>query len=1284
MAFFILLWWCLERKAKLELRSTERKGLYIASVICDINEVPVSCIRDFTEVLSKDPNAGKSFTCVVERPASIETLGIIRRKMYDFDTYEIENSKADLQLLVNKHFKFLDTNKKKVDSRKGLLKKVIPSKVKSDPKKIAKSAILKMDENASKQKPTSKNVVQFKSDNVITEVASSCQNEAFLMTSNIVHTSLQNGIPNKKKIVIDYSSPNVAKAFHIGNLRSTLIGNFVSNINKAAGNDVVGLNYIGDWGTQFGILLQPFLNEHGIVKHFESLTKKDKMKYMTDLYVEYTKLCKEDPEIKEKAKETFKNLELYFSGDTQIVNDNLRAQIKLFERIRYASIDYLEEFYTKLNVTFDVWTGESNIISEAHKVTNEIIGKGLTEVTADGLTIVRRKNSKEFATIRKSDGASLYLTRDIASILNREKLYEADEYLYVVDRAQLGHFNSVKDVVVQYGRPDLAAKVKHLAFGRVRGLSTRLGKSTSVDDILEKGTQLSLQFLKESPTIKVDNDLELCTIAEELAISTIKINEYQRKVTSDVLAILRVLILVFGLSIVLFKKDHTDVMEKLRHAFFCIAILFCSYSPTKVLFLAEVNEIYSVGAYITIAANFIFSVIAYQIWKKYYCPKENPTDYENVSNVSDGTDYDNIEKEKETGIIIMRLLQFVQREWLWHASGFFWLAIYSLTRIFIPYYTGKVIAALTTTGYDPLVEAVKLMTAISLVSSIAAGLRGGSFELAGARCARIIRNDLFSSLVTQEVGFYDVHKTGEIVSRLAADTQTMADTIPLNLNVFLRNTIMIVGSMIFMMNLSWKLSLITFIVVPIIFVITKIFGSYYDYLSEEVQDCVASSNDVAEEVISTMRTVRSFACEEFEARRYFSKLTDTLDITRKKAYAYLAFIWASELFQTLIVVAVLWYGGHLVLTKRLDGELLVSFLLYQVQLADNLRQVGEVLTALMQSVGASRKVFSYIDRQPHILTDGTYKCDKINGEIKFDRVDFSYPSRPDLPVLKNVSFTINPGQTVALVGPSGSGKSSIIALLEHFYQPQSGKILLDSVPIDEYDHHFIRNKMTLVSQDPVLFNRSIINENITYGLNNIPESDIVAAAKMANAHEFIVALKDHYKTAVGERGSSVSGGQKSRIAIARSLVREPAVLLLDEITSALDSQSEQLVQEAIYKNLKNHTVVMIAHRLSTVVACDKIIVINKGRVHEQGNHAELMAKEDGIYRQLVNRQTIGHVEENPPIPAAFNRRLGMGGPPSIRDDDVGSNYGMHMAMSPRNMAANLFASSFTNSSVHSK
>uniref|UniRef100_A0A914Z7E4 ABC transporter domain-containing protein n=1 Tax=Panagrolaimus superbus TaxID=310955 RepID=A0A914Z7E4_9BILA len=305
-------------------------------------------------------------------------------------------------------------------------------------------------------------------------------------------------------------------------------------------------------------------------------------------------------------------------------------------------------------------------------------------------------------------------------------------------------------------------------------------------------------------------------------------------------------------------------------------------------------------------------------------------------------------------------------------------------------------------------------------------------------------------------------------------------------------------------------------------------------------------------------------------------------------------------------------------------------------------ELGEVWNGLMQAVGASRKVFELIDREPRISNNGNVdgRHGKLQGRIEFRNVKFNYPTRPDIPIMQDLSFTVNPGEVVALVGPSGGGKSSCIAMLEHFYEPNYGDILLDGISVRDYNHKYLHTKIALVGQEPVLYARSV-RENIAYGLDYVSEDAIMRSAQHANAHNFIMETTDKYETDVGEKGSQMSGGQKQRIAIARALVRDPVVLLLDEATSALDSESEHSVQEAIQKNLNGRTVILIAHRLSTVENADKIVVISGGRVVQQGVHQELISQE-GIYKQLVQRQMLGgdltEDEIKKPVPPKTTRR----------------------------------------------
>ncbi|XP_075625598.1 ABC-type oligopeptide transporter ABCB9 isoform X2 [Balearica regulorum gibbericeps] len=326
---------------------------------------------------------------------------------------------------------------------------------------------------------------------------------------------------------------------------------------------------------------------------------------------------------------------------------------------------------------------------------------------------------------------------------------------------------------------------------------------------------------------------------------------------------------------------------------------------------------------------------------------------------------------------------------------------------------------------------------------------------------------------------------------------------------------------------------------------------------------------------------------------------------------------------TLLVVqvSILYYGGHLVISGQMTSGNLISFIIYEFVLGDCMESVGSVYSGLMQGVGAAEKVFEFIDRKPTMVNDGSLAPDHVDGKVEFRNVTFSYRTRSATQVLQNVSFTLHPGKVTALVGPSGSGKSSCVNILENFYPLQDGQVLLDGRPINMYDHKYLHSVISLVSQEPVLFARSIA-DNISYGLTSASFESVVQAAQKANAHAFITELQDGYHTEAGEKGAQLSGGQKQRVAIARALIRTPPILILDEATSALDAESEHAIQQAIYGDLQNHTVLVIAHRLSTVEKAHNIIVLDKGRVVQQGSHKELM-EEGGLYSKLVQRQILG-------------------------------------------------------------
>uniref|UniRef100_A0A7E4VW94 ATP-binding cassette sub-family B member 9 n=1 Tax=Panagrellus redivivus TaxID=6233 RepID=A0A7E4VW94_PANRE len=708
-----------------------------------------------------------------------------------------------------------------------------------------------------------------------------------------------------------------------------------------------------------------------------------------------------------------------------------------------------------------------------------------------------------------------------------------------------------------------------------------------------------------------------------------------------VLALFRVCIIAAGLAFV--------VRARLPPAwvlfFTGIELTNMSYTFTKLLaFSEDANQLYYYGVWFSEVWNILAFAGILIVWQFVYRSKpliesvelfyvhagRNADDVESLipNGDSPGNTVTAVEKPEEEDRLstfkhVVRLLSYCHHHGRWFLAGFFFLSIYSFARVFQPHYTAQVIASIVNLKeMSELFKAVMIMGGLALVSTITGGLRGGCFDYATALISRKMRGDLFASIISQEVAFFDETKTGEIVSRLTSDCQTMASTVSTNVNVFLRNGVMLLGSLLFMVTISWRLTMVTFIAVPLVGFISKAYGAYYDKLSERTQAAIAAANHIAEQAISSIRTVRSFACETNECERFNENLDKTLHINKKKSVAYMGYTWMNEFCDNAILVGILFYGGHLVLTKKMAVNDLFSFLLYQLQLGENLYNIGYVFTGLMESVGASRKVFEYMHRKPRIAYDGVHKPDLVQGRIAFEDVSFCYPTRPTATVLDRVSFEVNPGETVALVGPSGAGKSSVIALLEHFYESKNGRITLDDMEIENFDHKLFHQRVALVAQEPVLYDGTV-RYNILYGCEEWADDDeMIRAAKLANIHDFIMETDKGYDTECGEKGVQMSGGQKQRIAIARALVRKPAVLILDEATSALDAESEHIIQEALAKCSVGRTVIVIAHRLSTVEKADRIVVINKGHVLQQGNHKALMQDPNGLYYSLVQRQLL--------------------------------------------------------------
>jgi ABC-type multidrug transport system fused ATPase/permease subunit len=483
-----------------------------------------------------------------------------------------------------------------------------------------------------------------------------------------------------------------------------------------------------------------------------------------------------------------------------------------------------------------------------------------------------------------------------------------------------------------------------------------------------------------------------------------------------------------------------------------------------------------------------------------------------------------------------------------------------------------------------------------------------------------IRLALYSNLVKLPMNFFSQKRVGELNSRISADITQIQDTLTTTIAEFLRQFILIIGGVALLASQSFKLTLMMLSIVPIVAVAAVVFGRFIRKYSKNVQDKVAESQVIVEETLQGISNVKAFANEWYEIARYKGKIQEIVTIAIKggKYRGYFASFIIFCLFGA--IVAVVWYGVTLSIHGEMSVGQLISFVLYSTFVGASFGGIAELYAQIQKAIGATERVFELLDETPEKIEASHAKItEKIQGNVTFEHVSFHYPSRPEIEVLKDVSFSASYGQKIAIVGPSGAGKSTLSSLLLRFYDIDKGSILIDQKSIYEYDLEQLRGNMSIVPQDVILFGGSI-RENIAYGKPDATEEEIFAAAQQANALDFVTGFPEGFDTLVGERGIKLSGGQRQRIAIARALLKNPSILILDEATSSLDSESEKQVQEALENLMKGRTSIIIAHRLSTIRSADAILVLNDGVIAEQGTHQELIAIEQGIYKNLSSLQ----------------------------------------------------------------
>eukprot|EP00049_Salpingoeca_infusionum_P001664 m.49910 g.49910 ORF g.49910 m.49910 type:complete len:823 (+) comp11127_c1_seq1:609-3077(+) len=600
--------------------------------------------------------------------------------------------------------------------------------------------------------------------------------------------------------------------------------------------------------------------------------------------------------------------------------------------------------------------------------------------------------------------------------------------------------------------------------------------------------------------------------------------------------------------------------------------------------------------------------------------KRGPRSLSSVELLEEGKgDSEEEDKAKPSKANLKRLASLAKPERTLIAFGTIFLLISGASGIVAPLYFGKVIdaAADPAQGQKEFHRNVLILGLIYLMGAIATFLRAWLFGWAGQRLVARVRKDVFAAIIRQDIGFFDVNRTGELTNRLASDTTVIQSACTESISSLVRYILQIVGSLVLMFTVSWKLTLVLLSVVPPIAIGAVWYGGRVKKLGQDFQDELAKGSAVAEESISSIRTVRSFDNEVKSKDEYNTKIEDSFNIGYTLALVRGGFTGATGALAQMAILLVLWYGGVQVSGGEMTAGTLSGFMLYSLQVAMAFAFISSLFGEFMKAVGASVRLFELMDRVPDSKT-GDESPTSFEPTIELNQVDFHYPSRPESRVLKNMTFSVPSGTVVALVGPSGGGKSTVVSLLERFYQPTAGSIKVGGQDIQSVTSKWLHSHVALVGQEPVLFAVSI-RDNILYGRSDATEEQLIQAAKMANAHDFILNLDEGYDAMVGERGVRLSGGQKQRIAIARALLMDPQILLLDEATSALDAESEHAVQEAIDRAMVGRTVLVIAHRLSTVRDANQVLVISKGEIAEQGTHDSLVQSK-GIYYRLVQRQ----------------------------------------------------------------
>jgi len=603
-------------------------------------------------------------------------------------------------------------------------------------------------------------------------------------------------------------------------------------------------------------------------------------------------------------------------------------------------------------------------------------------------------------------------------------------------------------------------------------------------------------------------------------------------------------------------------------------------------------------------------------------PEQSSADpIENTASHIASNTVSNKDKQAKKVAILFELIQFIRP----YKSRVFAALVALIFTAAIMLSVGQGVRMLIDEGFaqqsiEQLEQAVLFILAVTVLIAVGTFSRFYLVSWLGERISADIRLAVFNHVITLHPSYFETHGSGDIMSRITTDTTLLQSIIGSSFSMAIRSVLMLLGALVMLFATNIKLTLVVLIAVPFILVPILFYGRKVRKLSRKSQDSMADVGSYAGEAIEHIKTVQSYTHEQHERHAFGEEVEKSFNIGCNRIKQRATLIAGVIIIVFGAITGMLWVGGSDVIQGQMSGGDLGAFVFYAILVASSLATISEVLGELQRAAGATERLIEILQVKSDILppAENTISAKRLSAQISFESVSFNYPSRPDLPATKALNLIAEPGKVLALVGPSGAGKTTLFELLQRFYDPQIGRITLGGTDIRQLDPKDLRQQMALVPQQPALFSSDVFH-NIRYGRPEATDEEVILAAKKAHAHEFISQLPEGYNSFLGERGVRLSGGQRQRIAIARAILKDPTILLLDEATSALDSESEQHVQQALEELMRGRTTIIIAHRLSTIQHADQIAVLEQGRIIDMGDHPSLLQSCD-LYQRLVELQ----------------------------------------------------------------